>query len=367
MVATTYPAAERSQSQWDQLATKARWERRIRNVSLLGFLILVSIPIILPYFWLLTLAFSAHRDIIETTVLWKSVFILVPGLLAIWLWSLYAQNRRQMMLGWAAMGAFILVLYAVLVGPHLHLDNFRFLIDRNFNRASDSIVAAEGRPGFSVTSFPSVWIAARNSLFIAGLQTVIVTVVASLAAYYISRFQFPLRNRMLPAVLMLHAFPVYTLIIPLFLLLHWINLLDSLWGVMLVLVGIELPFAIFIMKGFFDSVPWDIEMSALTDGASRRQTFLRIVLPQVMNGIIAVSVFSFIRGWEEYVFMLTFLIKNTNWTMSLYMFFVTEENSLGIDYGMVSAVALFYLVPSLIMYSFAQKYLLQMSIGGVKG
>ena len=91
-------------------------------------------------------------------------------------------------------------------------------------------------------------------------------------------------------------------------MLYWIGLLDTLLGVILVLVAFELPFAIFIMKGFFDAVPWDIEMSALTDGASRRQAFLRVVLPQVRNGTLAISVFTFIRGWEEYIFVFTFLV-----------------------------------------------------------
>ena len=80
---------------------------------------------------------------------------------------------------------------------------------------------------------------------------------------------------MLRSLLVLHAFPVLTLIVPMFLMLYWIGLLDTLLGVILVLVAFELPFAIFIMKGFFDAVPWDIEMSALTDGASRRQAFVQ--------------------------------------------------------------------------------------------
>jgi inositol-phosphate transport system permease protein len=164
----------------------------------------------------------------------------------------------------------------------------------------------------------------------------------------------------------LHAFPVMTLIVPMFLMLYYVGLLDTLFGVILVLVAFELPFAIFIMKGFFDAVPWDIEMSALTDGASRRQAFRMVVLPQVTNGLIAISVFSFIRGWEEYIFVFTFLIRNTNWTMSLYMFFVRDD-VMGVDFGVVSAVGVFYLVPSLLLYAFAQRYLMQMTIGGIKG
>jgi inositol-phosphate transport system permease protein len=214
--------------------------------------------------------------------------------------------------------------------------------------------------------FPNVWHAFGNSILLAGSQTVIVATVASLAGYYLSRFEFPARAAMLRSLLVLHAFPVLTLIVPMFLMLYYIGLLDSLFGVILVLVAFELPFAIFIMKGFFDAVPWDIEMSALADGASRRQAFMRVVLPQVTNGILAISVFTFIRGWEEYIFVFTFLIRNTNWTMSLYMFYVRDD-VMGVDYGVVSAVGVFYLVPSLILYVAAQRFLLQMSISGVKG
>jgi inositol-phosphate transport system permease protein len=215
-------------------------------------------------------------------------------------------------------------------------------------------------------NFPSVWSAFANSLYLAGGQTLIVATVASLAGYYLSRFKFAGRVAMLRTLLVLHAFPVLTLIVPLFLTLNFVGLLDQLLGVMLVLVGFELPFAIFIMKGFFDAVPWEIEMSALTDGASRRQAFVQVVLPQVSNGLIAISVFSFIRGWEEYIFVFTFLIENVNWTMSLYMFFVRDD-IMGIDFGLVSAVGVFYLAPSLVLYAVAQKYLMQMTIGGVKG
>ena len=367
MVTTTVSDSHDAQSRWDALAAKARRQRRASTIGLFAFLIAVSIPIVVPYFWLVTLAFSASLAGTDTVVLWTSIFILVPALGAVWIWAAIAKNRRQAIIGWAIVAITTVVVYTILLGDQLHLNGFRFLVDPNFNSQNETIVGAKDNPGYSVASFPSVWTAAGNSLFVAGFTTVIVTTIGSLAGYYISRFKFPLRVAMLRSVLLLHAFPAMTLIVPLFIVLWKIGLLDSLWGVMFVLVGIELPFAVFIMKGFFDAVPWEIEMSALADGASRRQAFVKVVLPQVTNGMIAVAVFSFIRGWEEYVFMLTFLIKNSNWTMSLYLFFITEENALGIDFGLVSAVSVFYVMPSLVLYVIAQKYLLQMSVGGVKG
>jgi inositol-phosphate transport system permease protein len=355
------------QSHWDALAAKARFRRRLGQTLLYSFLILVSIPIIVPYFWLGTLAFSARLDDLNMEVLWPSTFILVPAVILMWAWSTVAQTQARAVIGWSVIVAVTAVIYAVVVGPSLHLDNFRFLFNPDFNSINDTIVAAEDRPGFSVTSFPWVWNAFANSLFIAGGATIVVLTVASLAGYYISRFQYRLRTKSLAAMLVLHAFPVTVLLIPIFIVIWQLGLLNTLFGVMLVIVGIELPFAVFIMKGFFDAVPWEIEMSALTDGATRRQAFFKVVLPQVVNGMIAVAVFVFIRGWEEFVFVLVLATKQAKWTMSLYTFYVIEENALGVDYGLVSAVALFYILPSFVRYAIAQKYLMQMTIGGVKG
>jgi inositol-phosphate transport system permease protein len=347
---------------WDRMAARARSLRRSKAVAMYAFLITVSLPIILPYFWLVTIAFSARTGVADTLVLWRSVAVLSPAVIAFWLAAVLARSRCQLWLGTTAIALVAIAAFALLVGPDLHLGNFIFLVERDFASVVRSRVGAV----HGAVQFPSVWRAFGNSLLIAGSQTAIVVTVASLAAYYLSRFQFPARATMLRSLLVLHAFPVLTLIVPMFLMLYWIGLLDTLFGVILVLVAFELPFAIFILKGFFDAVPWDIEMSALTDGASRRQAFLRVVLPQVRNGLLAVAVFTFIRGWEEYIFVFTFLIRNTNWTMSLYMYYVRDD-VMGVDYGVVSAVGVFYLVPSLILYLAAQRYLMQMSIGGVKG
>ena len=357
-----FRAEGRAPTDWIRLADRARRARRFRATAIYVFLIAVSLPIILPYFWLMTVAFSSKVGLAETAVLWRSTLVLVPTAVGFWLASAGARSRRQMWIGVVAVAVVGAGSFVLLVGPDLHVGNFIFLWERDFA----SVVRSRVGEVRGAVQFPNVWHAFGNSILLAGSQTVIVVTVASLAAYYLSRFQFPGRAAMLRALLVLHAFPVLTLIIPLFLMLNVLGLLDSLIGVVLVLVAFELPFAIFIMKGFFDAVPWDIEMSALTDGASRRQAFIHVVLPQVTNGMLAISVFTFIRGWEEYIFVFTFLIRNTNWTMSLYMFFVRDD-IMGVDYGVVAAVGVFYLVPSLLLYVAAQRYLLQMSIGGVKG
>ena len=355
-VATGVP---QTRPDWQALARRS-WRTRFTGQSaVLAFLVIVSVPIILPYFWMVVIAFTARTGGVANDVLWTACAVIVPAVLIYSVVHLSAASPKLRL----AAGVILLVitgtLLAALIGGRLHVDNFRFLWRADFVEELRSKAT-------SGAQFPSVWNAFFNSLALAVSQTVIILVVASLAGYYISRFAFRGRDAFLQGLLVLHAFPAMTLIIPIFLMLHWIGLLDTIIGVMLVLAAIELPFYVFVMKGFFDGVPWDIEMSAMTDGATRRQAFRLVVLPQVRFGLIAVGVFAFIRAWEEYIFVRTFLIENKNWVMSLYLFWVSDD-VMGVDYGIVAAVAVFYVLPSLLLYVFCQKYLTQMTIGGIKG
>ena len=361
---TTWPSAVTDKSamssqDWDGLAQRGKRRRAINQGLLLAFLITVSVPILIPYFWMFTISVSARTGGVESIVLWRACAILVPAVVGFGIVNMLTDSTSRRLYGYAAiviaaLGAIIWVL-----GQDLHLQNWAFLWEPD-------MVAKIRRQATVEAQFPWVMTALLNSLALAVIQTVLVLTVSTLAGYYISRFQFAGRGGFLQALLVLHAFPAMTLIIPIFLLLYWIGMLDSLTGAILVITTLELPFAIFIMKGFFDAVPWDIEMSAMTDGASRRQAFFQVVLPQVKVGMLAVGVFAFLKGWEEYVFVRTLLFEKQNWTMSLYLFYVAED-VMGVDYGVVAAVGVLYVLPSLVLYLLCQKYLVQMTIGGIKG
>lgn len=358
MSSAASPRAAPFAADWALVAARARSRRRLTTGLLYAFLVLGSMPILIPYLWLVTVAFSGRTGA-SSVVLWRTLGIVLPALM---LWSMLRvsldEGRRLRRLE-LLLGAVTLALLAVLTGPYLHLDNWRFLWNPNI---ADTLKGASGVGA----KFPNVWVAFRNSLTLALVQMTLVLGVSTLAGYYLSRYDFPGRGNYLKGLLVLHAFPAMTLIIPIFLLMYWVGLLDTLTGVVLVIAALELPFAIFVMKGFFDGVPWDIEMSAMTDGASRRQAFLLVVLPQVKVGMIAVGIFAFLRGWEEYVFVRTLLFEKANWTMSLYLFWMRED-VMGTDYAMVSAMGVFYVLPSVLLYTFTQKYLTQMTIGGIKG
>ena len=344
---------------WAALARNARIKRLAGQSALLTFLLVVSVPIILPYFWMVVISFTARTGGVSTQVLWTACAVIVPAVLIYSVVHIMSPSPRVRAIAIVLLLIAVGALLAALVGGQLHLANYRFLWNPNLIEDIRSKATSGGQ-------FPSVWSAFFNSLLLASAQTVIILIVASLSGYYISRFAFRGREAFLQSLLVLHAFPAMTLIIPIFLLLHWVGLLDTMLGVTLVLTTIELPFYVFVMKGFFDAVPWDIEMSAMTDGASRRQAFRLVVLPQVRVGLIAIAVFAFIRAWEEYIFVRTMLIENKNWVMSLYLFWVSDD-IMGVDYGIVAAVSVFYVLPSLLLYVVCQKYLTQMTIGGIRG
>ncbi len=353
-------AAARGQADWDRLASRARMRRRLTHGALIALLIIVSLPIIMPYFWMLTISVSSRTGDVESAVLWKSLAVLVPSVFAFALLHATVRDRAWRLYGSIAVIILTLFSLVLFVGAEVHEQNYRFMWNPNI------VEDIRGKSGAGGDRLPSVWTAFANSLIFAFTQTVLVVTVATLAGYYISRFSFPGRITFMQSLLVLHAFPAMALVIPIFLITYWAGLLDTIIGVVLVVVTLELPFSIFIMKGFFDGVSWDIEMSAMTDGASRRQAFWYVILPQVKVGLLAIGVFAFIKGWEEYVFVRTLIIDKSNWMMSMYLFFVSED-IMDVDYGIVAAVSVLYILPSFILYIFCQKYLVQMSIGGIKG
>ena len=215
-------------------------------------------------------------------------------------------------------------------------------------------------------SYPNLWLTFLTTLFVGLGVAVVVVVVSTPAGYAISRLNFPGRASVLAFTLILHAFPGITLLISLYYVLRLLGLLNSIAGIVLVRSSLMIPFGIWVMKGFFDGIPWDIEMSALVDGATRFQTWYKVMLPLVKPGIAAISIFSFISGWSDYIFVVTFILRKQSWTLAGYV-----NSAIGgfrfVDYGLLAATAMFYILPVLLFFIFTQRYLMQVTIGGMKG
>lgn len=212
----------------------------------------------------------------------------------------------------------------------------------------------------------SVWTATLNTIIFATSVVTIVVVLSSTAGYALSRLKFPFRSQFLGFVLLLHSFPSVTLIISIFLMLRMIGLYDTLIGVILVKAALELPFGIWIMKGFYDTVPWEIEMAGLQDGASRFQVWYKLVLPQIMPGVAALAIFSFMAGWSEFVLPLILAPSSDARLLSVYLAGLMIDDYLS-DFGLFKAVGLFYVVPVMIFYLFTQDKLMNIYGGGTKG
>lgn len=211
-------------------------------------------------------------------------------------------------------------------------------------------------------SRPSIWLVTLNTLIFATVTSAIVLVVSSLAGYALSRLNVPGRGGLLAGTIVLHAFPSVTLLIAIFLILQLVGLYNTLGGVILVKTALELPFGIWIMKGFNDTVPWEIEMAGIVDGASRAQIFRRVVLPQVRPALLALGIFSFLAGWSEFILAPGQSVQ----MLSVYLASLIQDDS-NFDMNLFKAVGVFYAIPVILMFVFFQNRLLAMYGGGTKG
>jgi inositol-phosphate transport system permease protein len=228
---------------------------------------------------------------------------------------------------------------------------------------------------------PHIWGLVGNTLLIAGGLTIGVVTVSAMGGYALSRIRFPGRRGVLSLTLILHAFPGITLLIALFFVLRWIAGVpvigaglpliggfgyNTIGGVLLVSLTLDLPLGLWLMKGFFDNVSWDIERSALIDGCSRFRTWWQIMLPQIRPGIAALSTFTFISGWNSFLLPYTFIPDQEASVISVYLNELIGDTS-PVNYGQVAAVGLFQMIPVLVFFAFTQRYLLNIYSAGTKG
>jgi len=226
-----------------------------------------------------------------------------------------------------------------------------------------------------VRTYTNIWPVVLNTFLFAIGVTFLVVLVSALSGFALSRFQFRGRIQLTQMTILLHAFPGVTLLIAIYYILFvlWkvpvigpIIGLNSIWGVVFVKSALEIPMAAWIVKGFFDEIPWDIEWAAYVDGCSRLQAWRRVILPVIRPGIASVAIFAFLAGWSEFLYLFTFIFEQRNFTLSLYVKQLIGDFKF-VDYGLLSAAALFYMIPPLLFFLFTQKSLLRVSFGGVKG
>lgn len=241
-------------------------------------------------------------------------------------------------------------------------------------RFLDHIRAATPVPEtFSMSNFTGVltgqpfgtWM--LNSLIVAALTTLVGVALACSTGYAFSRFRFKGRNVGMTMFLVTQMFPGTLMLIPLYVIIvDWLNLDNSIWALVLVYSVTAIPFCVWMLKGYFDSIPMEIEESAIMDGCSPARIFFQIVLPLARPAIAVTALFSFMTAWNEFILAATFMDDETRYTAPVGLrFFVSEFSS---QWGYFAAGSLMVSLPVVVLFLLLQKFLVSgLTAGGVKG
>ena len=216
---------------------------------------------------------------------------------------------------------------------------------------------------WSIQSFSTYFI---NSSIVAGITTVVSLVLASLAGYGFSRFRFPGAGSLMGFILATQMFPGVMLVIPYFLMSSKAGFFNSYQILIIAYTSFALPFCVWMLKGFFDRVPRELDEAALIDGASRFGAFVRVSLPLAMPGIVATAIFSFLVAWNEFLFAVALTSSP-----QMYLLTVGIASNIGqfrIQWNDLMAGAVVATVPIILLYSVLERYLVEgLTAGAVKG
>jgi N,N'-diacetylchitobiose transport system permease protein len=206
----------------------------------------------------------------------------------------------------------------------------------------------------------------RNSALVALLTVVLSGLLALFASVAVARFRFRFRTGILMLILIIQMVPLEALVIPLFIQVRDLQMLNNLLGLVIVYVAFSLPFAIWMLRGFVAAVPVELEEAAYIDGASWGRMFYSVLLPLVAPGLVATSVFAFIMAWNEFIFATTFLDNPDTYTVAvgLQQFFGENSN----EWGYIMAGSTLITLPVMIFFVLVQRRLSGGLVSGaVKG
>ena len=214
----------------------------------------------------------------------------------------------------------------------------------------------------SVTDYPTYFL---NSFKIAGLVSLLALACSISGAYGLSRFRIKWKNAIILGIFSTQMFPQVLLIIPMYLIVFSLQLLDTVTGVVLGQLILVLPFSIWMLKGYFDTIPVDIDDSARIDGCNVIQRLWYIMIPLGAPGIMVAGFFSFVVSWGDY--LIVSIISQSQRTATATLVIQRLSSALLIRWGQVAAAAVLTIVPTILLFSFVQKRLVEgLTAGAVK-
>ncbi|MEW9667297.1 carbohydrate ABC transporter permease [Ammoniphilus sp. 3BR4] len=221
----------------------------------------------------------------------------------------------------------------------------------------DNFVSAWTNVGFSVYF--------KNSLFIGVCTVVVVLLLSTLGGYALARYNFKGKRIFLLMLLATQFVPRAMLIIPLFVIFKNMGLISNPLSLIISYTVVELPFTTILMMGFISNVPKELEEAAMIDGCNRLQAIRHAVFPLLLPGIVATGVFTFIYTWNEFLLALMFTNQQAQFTLPIGLSYMMGE--FNVNYGTLAAGSVIAIIPAILLFAYAQKYLVNGLGGAVKG
>ena len=274
-------------------------------------------------------------------------------------------NRKKIHPGKIAVNAILVITSLMWLLPVYWMVNSAFQTERNLLSSPPKLIPAPlpTEHFAKVLSSPAFHSALLMSLSAAVITVVATTLCSLLAALALARFNFRGRRTLIVAILVIQMIPAEALFISQYRMLDSWALLNSVAGLSLLYVGGVLPFVTWMMRGYVEAVPEELEQAAMIDGCTRIQAFMRVTLPLLAPGLVSTSVFAFLHSWNEYTLALIVLSRDSAVTLPLWLQSF-QQGLQGSDWGGVMAGSTLITIPVLILFIFVQN---RMSTGMVSG
>ncbi|MBM4175458.1 MAG: sugar ABC transporter permease [Ignavibacteria bacterium] len=205
-----------------------------------------------------------------------------------------------------------------------------------------------------------------NSTFISLVVTITGVVLASTAGYALSRFNFIGKQLSMTGIIITQMFPATMLLLPMYIMLIELGLLNSYFGIIIVYTSTALPFCVWQMKGYYDTIPFSLEEAARIDGCTRFQAFYKIILPLAAPALVITALFSFMAAWSEYIVAAQILQDTKLYTLPLGL--KSFQSNLTTEWGLYAAASLVVSIPVVILFVVLSKWLVSgLTLGSVKG
>jgi ABC-type glycerol-3-phosphate transport system permease component len=216
---------------------------------------------------------------------------------------------------------------------------------------------------FAQTEFVRFFV---NSFIVSLITTIVTVFFGTLAAYAITRYEFRGKRTFSTTILFIYMFAPIMIIVPLYVVLRGLGLIDTRAGLVLAYTTFALPFSLWMLRSFFKSIPIDLELAALVDGASRAQAVRYVIFPLAFPGVVAVSVFTFLVAWNDYLFARVLIASSGLKTLTVGVQDMVDASAT--DWGMLMAAGVLITLPVFLAFLFLQRYLVAgWGTGGVKG